>query len=223
MSVRRIIDNGAAIFREMIWPVVGPIVAGTDDLILDVTEDRTAKWAKLLDRNGIDAMITRVGVDGAPVQKMKVASRIRYIDGRKGNYWDHTVRISSNGKRSELSKWSAAFAHNDDLCPDLVSTAYIENHAVMRACIVRAGELLRFIQENRDECQYRRNGDDGNPFMCVKWRDLLDAGIRQWIWPSSSALAIDEAARWAQACMVVKHEAQTSTIQQLDFFGVGAK
>lgn len=141
---------------------VVPVEAHTDVPALAIV-DRQA---------GIDAWLVTDGVQG-------IASRVQYGVPRDS----FTIRVSRPmGARTELEKRLAALQDplSHYVLPHYTVQAYVirpRTGRLLLALVVETEQLLRFIVENPNLLERRRNPEDGTEFVVVWATDLVDAGV----------------------------------------------
>lgn len=169
----------AMVFRDVVWPCVGPSVGGGEIVAVECVTMHDFK-------NELD---TLAGIDAWQIQHNAcymrgVASRVQVIKGRSLPYDSFTIRLTrSSGAKTEYEKrlYQIDNSAAGYLYPYLTIQAYVtESHALLSAAAIRTADLYNYVRQGEAPLDYvqRINPIDGNEFICVFWDALKRHGIK---------------------------------------------
>ena len=166
-TVKQDMDKSAAAFKNLVWPIVLPVIGGGDLLQMENVKD--SNFAKILDiKAGIDGwQIHRDGMQG-------IASRIQ--QGEKA--WNtFTIRLArDSGAQTEYEKRRIAIKTGMYIYPYLTIQAYVKTWKgpLLSVGIAKTADIIEFIKRGLNTVRRTTNAT----FAVCVWQKIKVAGYR---------------------------------------------
>lgn len=182
--VEREMRLSASNVRNIVWPIVAPMLGGGE--LLSVEEEKDSKLARELDRIA--------GIDFFQVRREEGMRAIMCRNKYGKNYQAFDIRVAcGDSENSQLLKLLRILNKDPSLIfPHLNIQAYLtkrEGGQLIEVGIVELVPFVEYLEERLAEyldekrssnlrviSNYKSAGDS-NPFIVIPWKELQNAGI----------------------------------------------